>query len=258
MSRWFRYYGDAINDPKVQSLPGELFKTWVNILCIASKHDGKLPPIDELRHLLRRRYDHLKRDFNELITRGLIDPIEGGFEPHNWDERQYKSDSSTPRVQKHRGRTGNVTKPFRETPPETDTESEAEKEVRGARSRAEKPPGEKSPTQELELAIDPERAIAVVEHRKKIRKPLTAHAARLLARKFASCPDPPLAADTMIANGWQGFEPAWMEGKSHGYRNGSQPHRTELQLALDEARGFARTGNQEHTAVPEDEPAGRH
>jgi hypothetical protein len=35
MSQWLRLYTDLINDPKVQLLPAEDFKGWINILCIA-------------------------------------------------------------------------------------------------------------------------------------------------------------------------------------------------------------------------------
>ena len=31
MTRWFRAYDDALNDPKVQRLPGELFKAWFKL-----------------------------------------------------------------------------------------------------------------------------------------------------------------------------------------------------------------------------------
>jgi hypothetical protein len=37
----------------VQRLPGEKFKAWVNLLCIASKHDGVLPPVADHAFLLR-------------------------------------------------------------------------------------------------------------------------------------------------------------------------------------------------------------
>jgi hypothetical protein len=73
----------------------------------------------------------------------------------------------------------------------------------------------RSPRDELEAVLDPERAAAVIEHRRKIRKPLTAHAARILARKFACCPDPNGAADTMIGNGWQGFDPSWLSRRDN-------------------------------------------
>lgn len=71
-----------------------------------------------------------------------------------------------------------------------------------------------TPFEELRLILDPIRARAVIDHRQRIRKPLTAYAARLLAGKFKRAPDPNEAADAMICNGWQGFEPEWMERNS--------------------------------------------
>lgn len=73
-----------------------------------------------------------------------------------------------------------------------------------------KPPkGGISPQSELEAVLDAEHAKAVVQHRQRLRKPLTPHAAKLLAAKFAKCTDPNAAADLMIERGWQGFEPDW-------------------------------------------------
>lgn len=111
---WFRYYSETLNDPKVQNLPGELFKAWVNILCIASQREGKLPPISELAFLLRETESRVSAWFAELVAVGLIDERKRGFEPHAWAKRQYKSDTSTERVKRYRKRYGNVT----ETPPE--------------------------------------------------------------------------------------------------------------------------------------------
>jgi hypothetical protein len=68
---------------------------------------------------------------------------------------------------------------------------------------------------ELGRVLDAEHAQAVFTHRQKIKKPLTARAAKLLAQKFAQCADPNAAADAMIANGWQGFEPEWLERRGH-------------------------------------------
>ena len=67
-----------------------------------------------------------------------------------------------------------------------------------------------NPRQELEKVLDQEHANAVLDHRQRIKKPLTAHAAKLLAGKFASCAEPNIAADAMISNGWTGFEPEWL------------------------------------------------
>lgn len=83
-------------------------------------------------------------------------------------------------------------------------------------------PAKPTPRQHLEAVIDSERAAAVIEHRQRIRKPLTAHAADLLARKLARCPDPNAAADAMVANGWQGFEPEWLEQRQQPRGSPSQ------------------------------------
>lgn len=72
-------------------------------------------------------------------------------------------------------------------------------------------PKKTTPRSELLAVLDDEHAEAVIEHRQRIRKPLTPRAGRLLANKFARCPDPNAAADAMVANGWQGFEPEWLE-----------------------------------------------
>lgn len=124
--RWFRTYDDALHDPKVQSLPPILFKFWFNLLCVASKNDGVIPPLSELQHVLKARSNYLEAHIQALLKRGLIDEVNGRMEPHNWRKRQYKSDVSTPRVQAHRNAKRNVS----ETPPEY--REQIQKEVLGA------------------------------------------------------------------------------------------------------------------------------
>ena len=53
MSRWFRFYDEALDDPKVQRLAPHLFKTWINLLCLASKEDGTMPSNDDIAFRLR-------------------------------------------------------------------------------------------------------------------------------------------------------------------------------------------------------------
>lgn len=118
MSRWFRYYTEALTDPKVQCLDGEVFKTWVNLLCIASNTGGKLPVIHELTYLLSCRSDKITRHVNELIKRGLLDLVDDHFQPHNWLSRQYKSDTSAPRTKAWRDRKCDVTQAVTVTPPD--------------------------------------------------------------------------------------------------------------------------------------------
>jgi hypothetical protein len=45
---------------------------------------------------------------NGLVKAGLIDNCEGVFRPHNWDDRQFQSDNSTPRVKRLRERRRNT------------------------------------------------------------------------------------------------------------------------------------------------------
>ncbi len=114
MSRWFRFYNNAVHDPKVQRLPGEKFKAWINLLCIASENDGILPDLRDLCHILRLSETRVSCILNDLCEIGLLDPVEVenapmSYEPHNWAERQFKSDTSNQRVSRYRQRKRNVT-----------------------------------------------------------------------------------------------------------------------------------------------------
>jgi len=120
--KWFRLYIDVLDDPKVQKLPPDLFKFWINILCLASKHDGKLPSIDDISFALRLPLHETELAFHSLEKAKLISEYNGGKTPHNWRKRQYKSDTSTDRVKRFRNARRNVAV----TPPDTDTDTDTE------------------------------------------------------------------------------------------------------------------------------------
>lgn len=119
MSRWFRFHADAMRNPKVARLSDKEFRLWVELMAVAAENEGIIPPLDDLKHLLKRRLDHLSTGVERLISIGLIDALAVGYEPHNWSKFQYKSDVSTDRVHKHRAKR-NVS----ETPPETEADTE--------------------------------------------------------------------------------------------------------------------------------------
>lgn len=121
MALWFRFYSDAMRHPKVAKLSDAEFRLWVELLSVASDNDGRIPPLTDLKHVLKRRLDHLSRGVEGLLRASLIDPLGDGYEPHDWSKRQYKSDTSTERVKKFREKR-NVSV----TPPESETESETE------------------------------------------------------------------------------------------------------------------------------------
>ncbi len=134
-SRWFRLYDDAINDPKVLRLPEASRWQWVAMLCVASKHDGTLPQLADIALLLRMPTRKAAATLARLREAGLVDETDKGLVPHNWEGRQYKSDTSTERVRKHRAARRNVSADddvtiqtslalHGATAPETDTESE--------------------------------------------------------------------------------------------------------------------------------------
>ena len=130
MSRWFRFYDDVVNDPKVQKLPGELFKDWVNILCLASHSDGQIS-VDDIAFLLRKSAKESREIIEKLITCGLLDRVDTTMvEPHNWAARQYKSDVSTSRVKRFRKRVQAVSETADETAPEQSrTEADTEQKI---------------------------------------------------------------------------------------------------------------------------------
>lgn len=132
--RWFRFYDEALDDPKVQRLSPELFKAWVNLLCLASRNGGTLPSDrDELAFSMRMSAAKLSAQVDALIAAGLLDQDET-LHPHNWNGRQYESDSSATRVkrwrERHRNDACNVTETPPETPPDTETESDTEQKQR--------------------------------------------------------------------------------------------------------------------------------
>jgi hypothetical protein len=127
-ARWFRFYDEVLDDPKVQKLSGDDFKAWVNILCLASRNDGKLPSQDDIAFSLRCNVSCVSTLIERLLNRGLIDKCNGGpngyhYAPHGWSKRQYKSDTSTDRVKRFRERT----KRSDETAPEAETDKNNKK-----------------------------------------------------------------------------------------------------------------------------------
>ncbi|MET0546913.1 MAG: hypothetical protein ABWZ40_11435 [Caulobacterales bacterium] len=138
--RWFRMYDDVINDPKVMKLPEATRWHWVAVLCAASKNGGKVPPAAELAFLLRMTDQRAASLVAELLRAGLLDKVDGGFVPHNWEGRQYKSDGSTERVKRFRERqrnvSGNVPPAVSETGPEAEAEAEQKQSRAGEAPRA--------------------------------------------------------------------------------------------------------------------------
>ena len=134
---WFRLYSRIIDDTKLKLLAFEDRWHFVALCCL--KSNGLLDkPASDLRTreiavalgVQLRELDEIGRRLREV---GLIDER---MNPVAWDELQFRSDTSTPRVKKHREnqprngqkRSRNVS----ETPPETETETETELEAKAS------------------------------------------------------------------------------------------------------------------------------
>lgn len=123
MSRWWRAYDEAVDDPKLILLTDQQHRAWFNLCCIASQGGGALPAVAVIAVKLRVKPDKAKHVVAELAALGLVDHVEGGkFEMHNWSGRQFKSDVSTDRVKRFRNGERNVSSAVSETVSETETE----------------------------------------------------------------------------------------------------------------------------------------
>ena len=98
--KWFRFYSEALHDPKVQMLSPAMFKLWVNLLCLAAENGGVLP--ETCHFSVSLRSDRCQKYVSYLSDVGLFDVSADGLRPHNWANRQYESDDSAPRVKRYR------------------------------------------------------------------------------------------------------------------------------------------------------------
>lgn len=78
-----------------------------------------------------------------------------------------------------------------------------------------KKPKKETPRQVLEHVLSPEDTDAVIEHRQRLRKPLTQRAAKILANAFSEIPPEKRseAVDMMIVSGWTGFKAEWFNNR---------------------------------------------
>lgn len=120
---WLRLYDTILDDPKVQQLPHAVFRSWINLLCLASQSEprGTLPNIGAIAFRLRISESLAKGHVKTLVTVGLLDETSDGcYEPHNWTGRQRVTDDVAQRVRKHRATvTSNEPVTLQSVPPVT-------------------------------------------------------------------------------------------------------------------------------------------
>lgn len=106
---WFRMWAEAVDDEKLRMLSFEDRWHFVAMLCLKCKGvlNEKDPQVIHRKIAIKLGLDLLECEtvMKRLVTVGLLN---SKWQPTNWSKRQFKSDSSTSRVQQFRKRKRNV------------------------------------------------------------------------------------------------------------------------------------------------------
>jgi hypothetical protein len=102
MGRWFKFYEDSIDDPQIQKLTPELFKFWINLLCLTSKNNGFLPDIAGISFALRMPKDQAEAWILALVREGLLVVHKSLLKPDDWKQRVSPKNSNAERQKRFR------------------------------------------------------------------------------------------------------------------------------------------------------------
>ena len=139
---WFRLQDGILDDSKIQNLPADVFKDWINILCLAKRHDGFIPAIKDVSFAFRVSESSAAEKLEELKKHGLFEDTKKGIMPHNWLKYQYKSDISKKRVKRFRKRRETVS---RNAPEQNRTETDIGKKESPQEGAKERTPAKPAP-----------------------------------------------------------------------------------------------------------------
>jgi len=130
---WLRLYNDFPDNIKVRALPEPLQLRYVWFLCLERRGRFSGRSDAEVAWLLRLTETDVTESRKQLAEAGLIDP---GGEPHDWQERQSRSDSSAERTRKWRKRKkeshGDASCDVTVTPLDTDIDIEKKRPERNS------------------------------------------------------------------------------------------------------------------------------
>jgi len=247
---WFRMYSEVMDDPKVQRLPSDLFKSWVNILCMACKNDGTVN-VSDLAFGLRISDKKGEEVLSALLAAGLIEIEENKIMPHNWNGRQFISDTSNERVRRFRERHGNVScnvtettdvtkddnqskrygnrsETFHETPPDTDTDTDTDTEKKKTKDSA-TPKKTRACAFILPSHFPKESWEEWMTLRKKKRATNSDYAMKLLADKVQQISEllglsVQEIIDMAIIRNWIGIEESWVKASIPASVTSSRPN----------------------------------
>ena len=98
---WFRMYAEFVHDPKVQMLSETMQRRYIMLMCLRCSNTLETLQEHEIAFYLRIDDAQLFETKTLFEQRGFIN---SSWHLLHWDKRQFASDSSTPRVAKHRAK----------------------------------------------------------------------------------------------------------------------------------------------------------
>lgn len=224
----------------ISAFPDEWEEVRENVLGFFKERDGKLYHTRIEEEIKKAAEQHAEKA--ERMARAR---------EKRWAEKQHKSDQSADQSSDQKADQPRGSKI--PSPSPSHILKDTEEPDLGAKA-----PSQETPRAILESVLEPEDAEAVLDHRKKLRKPMTERAAKLLVGELSRCRDGPKAgAEMMILRGWQSFKADWYENERarNDQRNGKAPGVVDdLCAVIDRAKDFDRAGRE---PVPGDEPEPR-
>ena len=103
---WLSLWDKTLDTPKVQRLPGDTFKGWVNLLCLANRQaeSGRLPSMPDIAFALRMEVSATERLIDDLVNANLIDRKGKVLTMHDWDDHQQTGRTNAERAREYRER----------------------------------------------------------------------------------------------------------------------------------------------------------
>ena len=98
---WFRLYSEFATDPKVQMMSEANQRRLIMLLCMKCCNGDVTLQDEEVAFQLRISNDEWAESKALFVSKNIID---NDNHPVAWDKRQFASDSSAPRVAKHRAK----------------------------------------------------------------------------------------------------------------------------------------------------------
>jgi hypothetical protein len=105
--KWFRFYHEFIDDPKVAMMSDSDQLLWVKALCLASESEQRgciLLNDEEIAWRLRCSIESWKHAIDKFRAKGMIEHCPSGYKITSWDKRQFDSDNSAERTKAYRER----------------------------------------------------------------------------------------------------------------------------------------------------------